>query len=199
MEQKRKAVAVCIPHTGTVTSEWCWRFRHLQLPPSSVVLWSRGSPIDVCRNDLVKDALNSGFEWIFFLDSDILVDSDVVYKLMANNLPICAGLYRAKKKEGFCYAAWLKVKDGYAPIAEWQGTLIPVDVTGLGCCLIHSEVFRRVEPPWFKWEGISEDFYFFEKAKKHGYQCMIDTTVKCAHVATLKIKPENGETKRLDV
>lgn len=180
--------------------EWTWALRKLELPPNTLFFFARGLPLPLTRTNLVKDALKAECKWIFFLDSDVILPSNALNTLLSHGLPICSGLYRAHKREGFSYAVWMKVGENqYAPVGEWVGTLIPVDVTGLGCCLIRSEVFQRVPEPWFEWGDISEDFYFFEKAKKHGFQCVIDTSIKCSHVGLLKIQAENGTVRTLEV
>ena len=197
-------IAVCIPHTGEVNMEWVhtaygplifkestWCVKHSFL--------CRGPPIDLAREDVVNQALEWKADYIFFLDSDVIpeIPSDInsmLYKLYKRDLPIVSGMYRTKKV-GNPWAMWTFVdKDtGFKNINEWNSDLLEVDVTGLGCCLIKTEVFDKIEKPWFRWDlkyAPSEDFYFLLKAKAEGkYKVIVDTTIKCSHIGTVKILP----------
>lgn len=151
---REKSLAICIPHTGEVTSEWCLRFKNLQLPVGSQVFMSRGMPIDVTRESMVRAALAQGFEWIFFLDSDVIIPDGTFEKLFSHNQPLVNGMYKAKKPGGFFWAAWIRTKiddktvavtgEAFVPIASWEGRLIAVDVIGTGCMLVHRSVFEKI-------------------------------------------------------
>jgi hypothetical protein len=120
---------------------------------------------------------------------------------MRCDAPIVSGLYRARQRQGFNYAAWKKVKEGYVPIESWTGNFITVDVVGLGMCLCKREVFEKVPYPWFQWieESPSEDFFFLEKAAKFGFKTFVFTEVRGSHISgMLKVK-SNGTVVTLDV
>ena len=114
------------------------------------------------------------------------------------NAPIAACLYRAKQKAGFFNAAWTKVEGGYTSVDSWTGNWFPVDVTGMHFVLIKREVFEKVPKPWFSWETgpPSEDFYFYEKAKKAGYEVKIFSEVRLSHLGELKVLSDGTVTTR---
>jgi hypothetical protein len=213
--QVQKKLAILVPHTGEVSSEWCLMFREIPLPVGSQIFMSRGMPIDVTRESMVKTALDAGFEWIFFLDSDVILPKDTFQKLFSHNLPLISGLYKAKKPNGFFWAAWMKGKtpdgkDAFVPVANWNGRLFEVDVIGTGCMLIHRSVFEgiraKTDLPLFVWakernptlldkmnipdsmmREVSEDFWFCLLAKHCGFKVVVDGEVKCGHISTVKI------------
>jgi len=43
----QKFLAVLVPHTGSVSTEWCLKLRDLPLPVGSQIFMSRGMPLDV--------------------------------------------------------------------------------------------------------------------------------------------------------
>jgi hypothetical protein len=194
----QEKIAILVPHTGSVSTAWAVNFRSLQMPPGTRYFFGRGTPWDVARNNLVREALDIKADWVFFWDSDILLKPDAMLTLLAHRLPIVSGLYWAKKQTGPTLAAWLKRGDGYAPIATWAGRMIRVDVVGMGCCLIHADVFRKVQEPWFKWTSVSEDFYFCENAAKAGFSIHVDTQVVGKHIGVFEID-EGGAIKALEV
>jgi hypothetical protein len=170
-----------------------------------VVFYSKVPSLPVARDTLVNQALQSNCDYMFFLDTDIIFESpqdpnealNILYQCMNKDrsdkdAKIVGGLYRAKQKQGFHYGMWMRANEkGFVPIEKWSGNWLNVDVTGLGCCLIDMDVFRNIPKPYFYWEvqdGISEDFYFFELAKKHGYSVHIFTDVKLSHLGGLKVK-----------
>lgn len=205
-------IAIAVPYNGKWEPEWVERTRdQLQLIP---LPWCEKSTfkcktpsLPVARDSLVKEALKINADYIFFIDTDIIFENpkdpnialSLLYQCMnkdknSKNCKIVSGLHRAKQKVGFNYAAWMKATNtdrGYVPIQSWSGNWLEVDVTGLGCTLIDMQVFRELKQPWFYWESsdeISEDFYFFELARKHGYNLHVYTDVQMSHLGNLKVK-----------
>jgi len=196
--KKENSVAVCIPHQGTVPTEWAIKFKELLLPEGSNIYLVRGAPIDVARNELVQIALENDHSWIFFMDSDIILNRNAVLTLLSHRLPVVSGLYRAKKRDGFYWCAYVeteleingKKEKRFLPIESWNTRIIKVDLVGAGCLLIHRDVFKIVRKntdlPFFLWtkgrsekeldklgvpkelRGMSEDFYFCRLIKLYG-------------------------------
>ena len=164
----KKFCAVLIPHLGEVSSEWAVSIKNLQCPDGTQVFFSRGMPIDVTRDHMVRDILKDGFEWIFFLDSDVVAPVNTIQTLLSHNLPLVCGVYDAKKREGVYPAMWVRVKlkeknaegvevekESFGAISSWQGRMIKVDVIGCGCMLVHRSVFEKIRAkthlPFFLW------------------------------------------------
>lgn len=169
----------------------------------------------VARDTLVNSAINAGCDYIFFVDTDIIFESPTDPNIALNQLyqainkdpnskdgKIVSGLYRAKQKHGFTYAAWTKYQGnqenqetGFIAIQEWTGNWIKIDVAGLGCCLIDITVFKNIQRPWFKWDlqgEMSEDFYFFQLATRFGYNTHLFSDVKLSHLGELKVRADGS-------
>jgi len=194
-------IAICLPHTGMLYSEFVQR---TWLPLMTQQDWcikkvfmckSYGLPL--ARNILVENALKSGADYILFVDSDMIPetpsDPNMALRILYEcNAPVVSALYRVKKKEGYTYAMWLKDPKGrgYVAVEKWTGNYIKVDAVGLGFCLIKTEVFEKMDKPYFHWElqdEISEDFYFCEKVKKLGYTIRVMTDVRFSHIGIFKV------------
>ena len=65
--QTNPKLLVGMPHKDSVGMEWALSFRNLQINVPSVFTTSRGTPIDMARNEIVKAAKDHGVEWLFFL------------------------------------------------------------------------------------------------------------------------------------
>jgi len=205
-------VKVCIPHHGQVTMEWA---RHTLGPLDRIgqpdyeklVLLVRGvKNLDTERNILVEDALKDPkTTHLFWVDTDTIFESpedpcQALRMLLACDWPIVSGLYRARQRIGFYWAAWTKLPTPgeYTPIEKWTegANWIKADAIGMGCCLIKREVFEKIPAPWFVWNQAnpSEDFFFCEKAAKYGYEVRVFTDIKCSHVGMLKVKADGSVT-----
>lgn len=191
--KRNPTLLVGIPHTGHVTMEWALAFRQLSIPFPHLYSFVRGVPIDRARNQLVETMLEKGCEWLFFLDSDVIVPPNIIEKLMAHKQPIMSALYY-RRYPPYNPSMWKlaehpKPEGKYTPIMSFpKGEIVEADVIGMGACLIHRRVFEKLEPPWFKWTqgwekgGVSEDFYFCEKAREKGFRLLVDTSIVCKHV-----------------
>lgn len=159
-QRANRLLAVLVPHTGTMSSEWTLMLREMPLPQGSQIFMSRGMPIDVTRDSMVKTVLDLGFQYLFFLDSDVILPKDALQKLLSHNLPLVCGIYKSKKPNGFWNAIWMKSltpdgKEAFVPVASWTDRLFAVDVTGCGCMLAHRKVFEgiraKTDLPFFMW------------------------------------------------
>lgn len=192
-------VIILIPHRDEHDyRQWRdWWHDGLQKPPGTTWLESRGLSLTTNRTHLVRMALHRDATHFFFLDDDVIAPDDVIPSLLAANLPIVCGLYMAKKtKETRGLSAWMKVSEkGFTDIKlEQAGRHVQVDVTGLGCVLIHRSVFEKVPEPWFVWEpdSFSEDFFFFEKvAKELNIKPVVDMEVRCLHIGVFALDTNN--------
>lgn len=200
----KQKVIILVPHRGESDyRQWRdWFLTGLQMPPGTTYLEMRGMSLTTQRTKLVLDALSGPAEYLFFLDDDVMGPPNLLATLLSYELPIAAGLYWAKKRiEERGLAAWMKASEdgnGYLPIELKQnGRLIQVDVTGLGCCLIHRSVFEKTTFPWFEWppEGPSEDFWFFEKVSRElGIKPVVDMELRCDHIGLFALRGDGTFT-----
>lgn len=187
----RPKLLVGIPHKDDVTLEWALAFRNMQINVPSVFTCSRGTPWDMARNEIVRAAQTNQVEWLFFLDTDVVIPPDTIARLMAHNLPIVSGVYftRSPPLEP---TVWKEVKGGKQAIPFQVGQMIEADFIGAGCLLIHMSVFDKITKPYFEWtlsfedpndfsKGRSEDFEWCKKVRDRGYKILVDTSIQCRH------------------
>lgn len=191
-------VKILIPHRDEHDyRQWSqWWLTKMQKPPGTTWLESRGLSLTTNRTKLVREALKSDATHFFFLDDDVIAPDDVIPSFLAANLPIICGLYMAKKSKGERgLSAWMRRGGGYAAIAPGQaGRYAQVDVSGLGCVMIHRSIFERVPEPWFVWEpdSVSEDFFFFNKVSETiGIKPFADMECRCLHIGIFALDTIN--------
>lgn len=202
-------VAVLVPETGTVHIEWALQL--LRLGGWTKIFTLGGRTVDIARNILVNRALEQGAEWLFFLDSDVLIPDGTIDKLVERNRPIISGMVKMKSGDGTLWCAGVNTNDGkflFTNTADWTTPLITADVVGCGCLLVHSSVFWKIKGEYpdlqyfeftkdrgYKPEkypdplmaNVGEDIYFCLLAKKCGYEITVDTTVRCEHISTIML------------
>ena len=149
--------------------------------------------IDVSRNLIVEHALEIGYDYILWVDSDMILPKDTLLKLMAHNKDIVSGVYSYKvlHAENCVAKRFIPTEeDTYEDISikeirETNG-LIEIDGIGFGCVLTKVSIFKDIEKPYFKYEpDMGEDIYFCRKAQKAGYKIYLDTSILAGHVGNV--------------
>jgi hypothetical protein len=208
-ELPKPGVLVAMLTRGQVTTRWAISFRNLQLPPNSNFEFIEALPFHHARNEAAGDMLKGGFQWLFFLDDDVIPPDDVIYRLMSRGADIVSGLYY-RRKHPIYPVAMMEMPNGeksvYIPNLE-LGKMYDVHMVGAGCLLIHRRVFETVPRPWFEWradrmdlpepERCSEDYAFCKNARKYGFKVYLDTSVQCHHIG-LSRSSAPGEFAPLD-
>jgi hypothetical protein len=179
---------------------WAVGFRNLVIPGSFTCL--SGMPFGHARNTGCLKLLELGWDWLFFLDSDVILPHDAIPRLMAHRKPIVSGLYYRRNNPICPVMLRNNPEGGRTWITEYKiPDLMEVDFVGSGCLLIHRDVIMAMKPVvgntncnrWFEWkvdredldpkERMSEDFSFCERARKElAVKIFVDTSVQCKHV-----------------
>lgn len=164
----------------------------------------RRMSIDRMRNFAAKAVLENDFDYLLFIDDDVLVPFDTVKYLIEDDKDVVAGVTLIR---GYPYHPMIfnfvspqLAKDGrthfidnYEELADKETGLLECDAVGFSCCLIKAKVLREIKPPYFitidENSGINsaqctEDVYFCNKVKmeRPGTQIFVDTRIKTAHI-----------------
>ena len=178
----------------TVSTAWAFGFHNLHIPGTFMAL--AGMPFDHARNNGCQKLLEMGWDWLFFLDDDVIPPPDTIHRLVSHRLPIISGVYYRRSPP--LVPVMLKETNRGS---EWYSEipthgLMEVDYVGAGCLLIHRDVLTKLPPlspsnHWFEWrvdrpdlpepERMSEDFTFCRHARNHGFKIMVDTAIRCRH------------------
>jgi len=163
------------------------------------------------RNNMVKKALECDCTDIWMADTDQIYPKDTLVKLFSHNLPVVCGKVH-RRYPPFDPILYQKTKWKYkffdTPRDKWKnGELIEVEATGAACMLIRSEVFEKVEQPWFRVlrpnkrrdYPVGEDIYFWVNVRKAGYRIFVDTSIEVGHIASLTINKNFYDLYRLAV
>ena len=172
-------------HTATKNSEYDFN-----------VTWAFDTFICGAREMIVKQAISGGYDYVLFLDGDMVWPANTINLLMRTAMeeedaPVVAGMYCFRNEPHFpmLYKANTdEERKGTftftVPEKDSWGRMFEVDATGFGCCLLRTDIFEKISEPWFSLEGTgTEDIYFFKKARKEiDLRILVDTNICCGHI-----------------
>lgn len=205
IKEQRKVMLYSI-HCESTTMQWAAAFKKLILPGD--FHFYTGMPYDHCRNTAVQNFLQSPYEWLFSLDSDVLAPPDAILRLLSHGQPIISGLYSRRSPP---HGVPVMIRNGQWVTSYSPGSVIEVDMVGAGCLLVHRSVFEKVPPqrpgkPFYDWRVdlkgtgvvpeetcLSEDFSWNIHCRRHGYKILVDTGCVCKHIGAAEFTHGNVE------
>ena len=146
------------------------------------------------RNILCQHAINGGFDYLLFIDSDMVFPPDSIARLQALNADIATGIYYARqgnKHEPIVYKKLTKrsiFNDAHADHFETiPNGIFDVAGCGMGLCLIKADAIEKLckryhYAPFEPFGGMGEDFCFCYRAKKMGLTIKADGNLQLGHI-----------------
>ena len=152
-ESFSKRLLVGIPMTGLIRAEWAMG-RWNQIIPCNFALtdciqWiDQNTPLGFlvadARNIVVHHAIKGGFEWLWFIDQDVVLPQGTLIHyndcMIKGDVPVIGGLYFTKSvpSEPLVYRG-----RGNGYYDKWNiGDKVWVDGMGMGCTLIHTSILK---------------------------------------------------------
>jgi hypothetical protein len=152
-QRSQKRIMLGIPMTGLLRSEWVLA-RYGQVIPCN---WSMGqffqyvdqySPLQYtvadARNIIVQEAVKQGYEWLFFIDHDVVLPPATILhvndRMNKADIPVWSGLYwtQSRPSEPIIYRG-----RGNSYYKNWKlGERVWVDGIPMGCTLIHVSILK---------------------------------------------------------
>ena len=198
---KKQRIAVVIPAADTIPAKVALSHWNLAFPPNNGVvrILAQGMEVGDAYTTAIEQILAhpeiGKWEYLLTIEHDNAPPADGVMKLLERmeehpELSCIGGLYYTKGLNG-CPQIWGDVKDPVAnmrpQLPDPAGGLVECCGTGMGFNLWRMKMFKdkNLRRPWFVTQvkdGIAtQDLYFWNDARKHGYRCAIDCSVKVGH------------------
>lgn len=198
---KRQRMVVILPAAGTIATKVALSHWNLAFPPNNGVvrILAVGMEVGEAYSTAIDQVLNhpefGSWEYILTIEHDNMPPWDGVLRLVermeANPKFSCiGGLYYTKGIEGQAQI-WGDPKDpvlNFRPlIPDPAGGLVECNGTGMGFNMWRMSMFKdkNLRKPWFATQtkgGVrTQDLYFWADAKKYGYRCAIDCSIKVGH------------------
>lgn len=198
---KRQRIVVILPSADLIPAKVALSHWNMAFPPNNGVLriLAQGMEVGDAYSSAIEQVLAhpdlSQWEYILCVEHDNLVPSDGVLKLLERmeehpEFSALSAAYFTKGVSG-CLQAWGSVhipEVNFMPqLPDPNGGLVECRGLGMGMCLFRLSMFKdeRLRKPWFvtqKEGGVStQDLYFWNDARKYGYRCAVDCSVKSGH------------------
>jgi hypothetical protein len=172
------------------------------------------------RQDLVEYALEANYDYLFFVDSDVILPQNSLIHLLSARKIVINGTYCRKEAASITSEnPWTTLyRHDYSGMAKYnfgpywlsnnelpKEGVIPVDCAGLGCTLIHMDLFRTILPKqdyfvFCKEEAeiekgpycLGEDMYFFRLCILNDVQPYAHGAVRCGHMGKFTFELPEG-------
>ena len=177
-----------------VPTPFCQSLALLQKTGECVLAMKSGSLIYTSRNALATMAIKDDFDYVFWLDSDMVFPPDTLQRMMKtlqeNDLDILSGLY-FRRVPPYSPVLFDKIEiDGlncdYTEFDTIPEGLFEVGACGFGCVLMKTDVFFDVQSKFGNMfapiGNTGEDVAFCWRARQCGYKVICDPSVICGHV-----------------
>lgn len=116
------------------------------------------------RNAIAKENDESDAEWLFFIDDDTVPPREALPRLLALEKKFVGGVYYHRDDRALPLIYNRAPNGMYAPIVSFErGALMPVDAMGLGCALIHRDVFVAIRENYRQMRRKRGSFFIFHK------------------------------------
>ena len=186
-------VLVGMPTTGSVPIQVVASIvKMVKSNPNIDIVFDENSLVYDSRNNILEEAIVSGYDYLLFIDSDIIFPADAVLQLLVDKKDIVTGVYYERKGDKHRPVLFknVQIRDGNnPPTAEFVEDVEPfmsVDACGMGFCLIKLDaiqpVIKEYLSPFEPYQGIGEDLSFCYKCKQMGIDIWADSRFDLKHL-----------------
>jgi hypothetical protein len=193
MSTTNKKILIAVPTNKYIETETFKSIYDLKVPEGYTTEFQffYGYQIDQIRNLIAEWAKH--YDYLFSVDSDIVLPEDSLIKMLNADKDIISGLYIQRIPDTHTLEVYKDIPSGGCdniPYEEIKNKGVEqIAACGMGCCLIKGEVFRKMEYPHFYYKSaldhkntVSEDVYFCKKARSLGFTVWADETIRCDHI-----------------
>ncbi len=196
---KNKKIQISILNQGTISTELVTRIQEIaetSMYPISIA-YPAGKPISHNRNKIVKQFLETDFDYLLMMDNDCPPDSvERMIQMADYDKDIIGGLCFGFLKEMIIPFCMKLNKQGTYDMAEIaiKSGVQECDAIGSGNMMIARRVLEDIPHPFrneYDSEGIKRrglDFNFCKRAKEKGYKVWVDTDLLCSHFTRANLK-----------
>lgn len=201
-------VMVGFVHGGWIRAEFLNAVLNAVSGPDSdpaiggVISSSAGPLLALGRNNLVAQFLDSDFDWLCSIDTDIVFATDTVSRLLESadpvETPIMSAVYHVFDNGVKVQSVYMNMSGGTELDVKnveitSEDSVVEVFAVGAGCLLVHRSVFEKIkkgtndEPCWFRevvidGRDFGEDISFCLRANVAGFPICVNTGVQVGHI-----------------
>jgi len=204
---------LAFPHPGTVRAEFMLKVVDLVQAEgtrvASIAQIQTGPGIGMARNNLTAEFLKSPAEWLFMLDTDMVISLGTLPALLEaadpEERPVVGALCCVINENQVRTTVYTASRDeagefAFRHLLEWpHDTILRVDATGCACMIMHRNAFKRISEAHPEEDGLwfaemvvgkhqlGEDLSFCLRCSMAEIPVFVHTGVEVGHMKTLQL------------
>jgi GT2 family glycosyltransferase len=186
---------IAYPHANTVSHNFFLSINRVMLCNGGLIGDVRGQrcypgeDLAAGRNKLVESFLKSGYDHIWFIDTDIGFPSGALPTMLEHDAPVVSGFYNTVGEnvpDGMGGSKWSTipiVRDRDSKEYDrYEGVISNVGYVGAGCLLVSRSAMEKVGKRWFSViQGWGEDYSFCRRLHRAHIPITVDCTFPLSH------------------
>jgi hypothetical protein len=158
-----------------------------------------GNFVPAQRELIAQDAIDGGYDYLFFLDDDMVFPPNTLASLLETierdpQTAVVGGLYYSRDSiRPMAVADWDGDDTTGAAIPAFSANSTdPVDGIGFGCALLRVSALVTLQPPYFpvhihierrarRVRLCDEDYRYCERIRRAGFRVRLDARIRCSH------------------
>ena len=192
-------ILIAVPSHDYVHAEFNRSLMQLDRPAGTGFAQITNTLIYNARNMIAQKAIETGFDRVLWLDSDMVFPHDTLTKLSADmdeGRDFVSALYFTRKEPiKPCLHKelhWIVKEDGWIDSGATcyydypQDQVFEIACCGFGCVMTSVDLLKRMVSisgtPFSPLMGMGEDTTFCWRATQHGEKLYCDSRIKCGHI-----------------
>lgn len=200
-----KKILIAVPCMDMVSARFAQSLATLRKVETCTLSFLTGSLVYDSRNKLAGYAIEGEFDYILWLDSDMVFQPDTLERMMKildehSEIDILSGLY-FRRGQPFSPVAFDKLEINeendcvFEDMHEVPEELSEIAGCGFGCVLMRTEclfdISAKYGAVWFTPLGnVGEDCSFCIRARNEGYKIYMDPSIQLGHMAYAPVTRE---------
>lgn len=194
------SVLIAVPCMSHVPVEFMASFVTLDTTPGGRITMESGSLVYKARNNMALKAIQGGFDYIMWLDSDQTFETDIIHRLLEDarhgkDYVTALAFTRQFPSKPVIYKEieWQErpeggIMCGCHPYLDYpQDSVFEIAGSGLGACLMKTDLLKQVgkefkTAPFNPLQGLGEDVSLNWRLRQMGVKMWCDSRVKVGHV-----------------
>lgn len=192
-----KKILIAVPTVGQVEIEYVNSILRLSRTVNAEIVHSAGSLVYAARNNFVKQAIDEKYDYLLFIDSDMVFNADALNVLLHHKKDIVSGsIFSRVAPYKPCFYKKLKLGEASEIICEHvetlQDGLQEVEGVGTAFLLIKTKVLKDIIEkhnvyPFQPLHGYGEDLSFCIRARQCGYKIFVDNDLTIGHIGKVVV------------
>jgi len=171
-------------------------------------LINRSANITLGRNNQFFEAKENNYDYILYIDSDIVFPEDALKKLVALNKGVSSGIYYGREYPFRPVVHEFVEHDQIRNLVKWGDKPFIADSVGAGFLLIHKSIFplfeRNIKEPFAGLRNglnqeISEDTSFCIRCRDMGIKIWVDPSIELGHIRKDVVTSKHWEIAKANI